>query len=189
MKLMFPWKDSIPAGRFPMLQALPVPEYYQPVRLPANHRIILALWACLILSASLRKQPASPLFPRNPLITCCEYKPRKYFNVLAIIGHIISAFLRSKRSRLFQFIEDFGANYLIKYGLLSSCLRFAEYVTICHARLGTWLLAKLCHGVHPRTLYSLSFQGAIAPYLSSPHFKGKNSIPYKRTSELFWSAP
>ena len=47
---------------------------------------------------------------------------------------------------------DFGVNHSIHLhsGLQFPCLRFAVSVTTPHARLGTWLLARLCHGSHLR---------------------------------------
>ncbi len=57
---------------------------------------------------------------------------------------------------------DFGATYPIhlRSGLHSPCLRFAVAVTGHHARLGTWLLARLCQGSHFGLLYFMRFQGA-----------------------------
>src|SRR5215472_10497399 len=45
-------------------------------------------------------------------------------------------------------------------GLQPPCLRFAAAVTGRHARLGTRLLARLCHGRHLRRLSSTRLQGA-----------------------------
>ena len=47
-----------------------------------------------------------------------------------------------------------------RFGLQSSCLRFAVDVTAHHARLGTWLLARLYQGSHLRPLNFLRLQGA-----------------------------
>ena len=47
-----------------------------------------------------------------------------------------------------------------RFGLQSSCLRFAVDVTAHHARLGTWLLARLCQGSHLRPLNFMRLQGA-----------------------------
>ena len=47
-----------------------------------------------------------------------------------------------------------------RFGLLSPCLRFAVAVTGHHARLGTWLLARLYQGSHLRLLFSMRLQGA-----------------------------
>src|ERR1019366_6308488 len=57
---------------------------------------------------------------------------------------------------------DFGANHSIHLhsGLPFPCLRFAVSVATPHARLGTWLLARLCHGSHLRLLNFVRFQGA-----------------------------
>src|SRR5450432_4935535 len=45
-------------------------------------------------------------------------------------------------------------------GLQPPCLRFATAVTGRHARLGSWLLARLCHGRHRRRQTSTRLQGA-----------------------------
>src|ERR1035441_8852983 len=57
---------------------------------------------------------------------------------------------------------DFGVNHSIHLhsGLQFPCLRFAVSVATPHARLGTWLLARLCHGSHLRLLNFVRFQGA-----------------------------
>ena len=57
---------------------------------------------------------------------------------------------------------DFGANHSIHLhsGLQFPCLRFAVSVATPHARLGTRLLARLCHGSHLRLLDLVRFQGA-----------------------------
>ena len=47
-----------------------------------------------------------------------------------------------------------------RFGLPSPCLRFAVDVTAHHARLGTWLLARLCQGNHFRLLNFMRLQGA-----------------------------
>jgi len=47
-----------------------------------------------------------------------------------------------------------------RFGLQSSCLRFAVDVTAHHARLGTWLLARLYQGSHLRPLNFMRLQGA-----------------------------
>jgi len=50
-----------------------------------------------------------------------------------------------------------------RFGLQSSCLRFAVDVTAHHARLGTWLLARLYQGSHLRPLNFMRLQGATLP--------------------------
>src|SRR5271170_3293049 len=57
---------------------------------------------------------------------------------------------------------DFGVNHSIHLhsGLQFPCLRFAVSVATPHARLGTWLLARLCHGSHLRLQDFVRFQGA-----------------------------
>src|ERR1039457_1454795 len=65
---------------------------------------------------------------------------------------------------------DFGANHSIHLhsGLPFPCLRFAVSVATPHARLGTWLLARLCHGSHLRLLNFVRFQGATPPEPAGP---------------------
>lgn len=53
-----------------------------------------------------------------------------------------------------------------RFGLLSPCLRFAVAVTGHHARLGSWLLARLYHGGHFRPQNFMRLQGAILAELS-----------------------
>lgn len=48
-----------------------------------------------------------------------------------------------------------------RFGLLSPCLRFAVAVTGHHARLGSWLLARLYHGGHLRPQNFMRLQGAM----------------------------
>src|ERR1039457_5603024 len=80
---------------------------------------------------------------------------------------------------------DFGANHSIHLhsGLPFPCLRFAVSVATPHARLGTWLLARLCHGSHLRLLNFVRFQGATLVELSvrlSPH-----SAPISKTHRSY----
>ena len=56
---------------------------------------------------------------------------------------------------------DFGATCPVHLcsGLRPPCLRFAVCVATYHARLGTWLLARLYRGNHLRLLYFMRLQG------------------------------
>jgi hypothetical protein len=64
------------------------------------------------------------------------------------------------RDKVGYFNHDRFRGYLsvhLRFGLRSPCLRFAVGVTTHHARLGTRLLAKLCHGNHLRLLNIMRF--------------------------------
>src|ERR1035441_7716384 len=76
---------------------------------------------------------------------------------------------------------NFGANHSIHLhsGLQFPCLRFAVSVATPHARLGTRLLARLCHGGHLRPLNFVRFQGAtpIEPANLSERSEPPLSVP------------
>ena len=66
--------------------------------------------------------------------------------------------------------SDFGANTPFTFvpACKPPCLRFAVTVTEHHARLGSWLLARLYCGCHLRQLYFMRLQGATLtePYVN-----------------------
>src|ERR1019366_10352362 len=91
----------------------------------------------------------TPEAPHDP----CQYRALRFRLPLREIGSAASSTF------------DFGVNHSIHLhsGLHFPCLRFAVSVATPHARLGTWLLARLCHGSHLRLLNFVRFQGATLP--------------------------
>src|SRR5450631_3722049 len=72
-----------------------------------------------------------------------------------------SAFPFERRGRLLRSRSISGLfSRSLHSGLQPPCLRFATAVTGRHARLGSWLLARLCHGRHRRRQTSTRLQGA-----------------------------
>jgi hypothetical protein len=67
------------------------------------------------------------------------------------------------RDKVGVFDHDRFRGYIsvhFRSGLHPPCLRFAAAVARRHARLGTRLLVRLCHGRHLRQLNFMRFQGA-----------------------------
>src|SRR6201998_421716 len=67
------------------------------------------------------------------------------------------------RDKIGAFHHDRFRGYVsvhFRSGLHPPCLRFAVAVAGHHARLGTRLLVRLCHGRHHRRLNSMRLQGA-----------------------------
>jgi len=135
----------------------------------------------------LAETAGSPLFPRNPLITCCEYEPRKHFNILANIGYIFSAFLWDEKSRLFHvraisglIISSNPACYLPVYAS-QDMLPYTTQDSVHDCWLGFVTVVISGH------LYPLNFQGAIIPYPFSLKKEGGKSglFANSRFSPLF----
>jgi hypothetical protein len=106
----------------------------------------------LVGSYKLSFEPdGSPLFTSMPLVACWRYEPREHR--LLRSRSISGLFSRSLHS-----------------GLQPPCLRFATAVTGRHARLGSWPLARLCHGPlrHRRWQTSTRLQGAT-PVRTGPY--------------------
>ena len=127
----------------------------------SNHSCFMGLFDSIRF---LAETAGSPLFPRNPLITCCEYEPRKHFNILANIGYIFSAFLWDEKSRLFHvraisglIISSNPACYLPVYAS-QDMLPYTTQDSVHDCWLGFVTVVISGH------LYPLNFQGAITPY-------------------------
>ena len=93
--------------------------------------------------------------PFEPMPTV---RTRKHLNNLAITALAIPP--SPQRDKVGYFNHDRFRGYIsvhLRFGLRSPCLRFAVHVTVPHARLGTRLLARLCHGNHLRLLYTMRF--------------------------------
>ena len=121
MEIMFPQKDSNPAGRFPLFQVLPGSEYYQPVRLPTDHQAILACHTCLALQAP-PESAGSPLFPQKPLAACRRCEPRSDTLFSPSCEQGISAFLIEGQSRPLHNTIDFGATSPLHLSIPAYCL-------------------------------------------------------------------
>jgi hypothetical protein len=123
------------------------------------------------LGRSYRLAPepnGSPLFTSIPLVACWRYEPREHPRPLAVARPEIPPSPLGDRVGYSDHVGFRG--YLPVHccsGLQPPCLRFAAAVTGRHARLGTRLLAGLCHGHHLRRLSSTRLQGATPtpPYV------------------------
>ncbi len=151
---------SITAGRFPMGQAFPASEYYQPVRLPVNHRAILALRAC----SALRLAPNPPGLPRSHKTTwqhAAGPGPRRRQQRLAVDDAADSAFPFERQGRPphDRSISGLLLSLALRpvtslFTLRDNCSRPhpAHGRSACPAKLGSRLLARLYQGDHCRPL-------------------------------------
>ena len=127
MELMFRWKDSISADRFPMWQAFPVSEYYQPVRLPVGHCISLLcrLVPCYPPSAETYR---ISLVPKKPIDDMPKVRTPGASVCSRHIEQPVSAFPVERKGRLLHNTFYFGANVpIIRPAAFLSTLRRACY--------------------------------------------------------------
>jgi hypothetical protein len=188
---MFPQNASLSAGRFPMEPALPAAEYSQPVGLPPGHRVILTLLACQTLRAPLAPD-GSPLFACTPLAACQRYEPRKLPRTLALTpSGMLPSPLRDGVGRFdhARFRGELSVHWCS--GLPPPWLRCAVTVTGHHARLCTWLLARLYQGGHLRPLSFRRLQGATPtpPDIRVPYTALRWEASPPRALIAAWDAP